>query len=141
VNPMPNRLSMVVFSGTVDRLYPAAIMASGAVAMGMDVDLFLTFYGLDAFRNGNPKTNQKMDMNYKELAPMLAQLMKEKNVPSWYDMIRKAKEIGNVRVHACAMTLDLMGLKKEDLDPIVDDVVGVGEFVSEAKEGEITLFL
>jgi len=46
---MPNRLSMVVFSGTVDKLYPVAIMASGAVAMGMDVDLFLTFYGLARF--------------------------------------------------------------------------------------------
>jgi len=138
---MPNRMSMVVFSGTVDKLYPAAIMASGAVAMGMDVEIFLTFYGLDAFRKGMPQTNQKMDVNYAELAPMLAQLMKEKNVPSWYDMLLKAKEMGHVRVHACAMTLDLMGLKKEHLDPIIDDVVGVGEFVSNAKEGEITLFL
>ncbi|HKZ99496.1 MAG TPA: DsrE/DsrF/DrsH-like family protein [Thermoplasmata archaeon] len=138
---MPNRLSMVVFSGTVDRLYPAAIMASGAVAMGMDVDIFLTFYGLDAFRKGQPSTNTKMDVNYAELAPMLAQLMREKNVPSWYEMLRIAKEMGKVRVHACAMTLDLMGLKKDDLDPIIDDVVGVGEFVSQAKEGEITLFL
>lgn len=132
---------MVVFSGTVDKLYPAAIMASGAVAMGMDVEIFLTFYGLDAFRMGMPQTNQKMDVNYAELAPMLARLMKEKNVPSWYDMLLKAKEMGHVRVHACAMTLDLMGLKKEHLDPIIDDVVGVGEFVSNAKEGEITLFL
>jgi peroxiredoxin family protein len=138
---MPNRMSMVVFSGTVDKLYPAAIMASGAVAMGMDVEIFLTFYGLDAFRKGMPQQNQKMDVNYAELAPMLAQLMKEKNVPSWYDMLLKAKEMGQVRVHACAMTLDLMGLKKEHLDPIIDDVVGVGEFVSNAKEGEITLFL
>lgn len=132
---------MVVFSGTVDKLYPAAIMASGAVAMGMDVEIFLTFYGLDSFRKGMPQKNQKMDVNYAELAPMLAQLMKEKNVPSWYDMLLKAKEMGNVRVHACAMTLDLMGLTMEQLDPIVDDVVGVGEFVSNAKEGEITLFL
>ncbi len=138
---MPNRMSMVVFSGTVDKLYPAAIMASGAVAMGMDVEIFLTFYGLDALRAGMPQRNQKMDVNYAELAPMLAQLMKEKNVPSWYDMLLKAKEMGNVRVHACAMTLDLLGLKKENLDPIVDDVVGVGEFVNNAKEGEITLFL
>ncbi|OGS61629.1 MAG: hypothetical protein A3K59_00475 [Euryarchaeota archaeon RBG_19FT_COMBO_69_17] len=138
---MPNKLSMVVFSGTVDKLYPAAIMASGAVAMGMDVEIFLTFYGLDSFRQGQPQTNQKMDVNYAELAPMLAQLMKEKNVPSWYDMLLQAKSMGNVKVHACAMTLDLMGMKKEHLDPIVDDVVGVGEFVSNAKEGEITLFL
>ena len=138
---MPNKLSMVVFSGTVDKLYPAAIMASGAVAMGMDVEIFLTFYGLDSFRQGQPQTNQKMDVNYAELAPMLAQLMKEKNVPSWYDMLLQAKSMGNVKIHACAMTLDLMGMKKEPLDPIVDDVVGVGEFVSNAKEGEITLFL
>lgn len=140
---MPNRLSMVVFSGTVDRLYPVAIMASGAVAMGMDVDVFLTFYGLEAFRNGQPQKNQKMDVNYAELAPMLAQMMKAKNVPSWYQMLVQAKEMGNggVKIHACSMTLDLMGLTKEDLDPIIDDVVGVGEFVSNAKEGEITLFV
>lgn len=132
---------MVVYSGTVDRLYPVAIMASGGVAMGMDVELFLTFYGLNAFRKGEPQKNQKMDMNYAEIGPMLAKLMKEKNVPSWYDMLVKAKEMGNLKVHACAMTLDLMGMKKEHLDPIVDDVVGVGEFVSNAKEGEITLFV
>ncbi len=138
---MSNRLSMVVFSGTVDRLYPVAIMASGAVAMGMDVEIFLTFYGLEAFRNGQPQANQKMDMNYAELAPMLMQMMKSKNVPSWYQMLLRAKEMGNVKVHACSMTLDLMGLSKKDLDSIVDDVVGVGEFVSNAKEGEITLFI
>ena len=138
---MNDRLSMVVFSGTVDKLYPVAIMASGAVAMGMDVEVFLTFYGLDAFRKEQPQKNQKMDVNYAELAPVLGRLMKEKGVPSWYDMLVKAKEMGHVRVHACAMTLDLMGLKKENLDPIVDDVVGVGEFVSEAKEGKMTLFV
>jgi len=134
-------MSLVVFSGTVDKLYPVAIMASGAVAMDMNVEIFLTFYGLDAIRKGQPQKNQKMDVNYSEIASMLAKMMKEKNVPSWYEMLKKAKEMGNVKVHACAMTLDLMGLKKEDLDPIVDDVVGVGEFVSNAKEGEITLFI
>ncbi len=138
---MANRMSMVVFSGTVDRLYPVAIMASGAVAMGMDVEVFLTFYGLEAFRDGHPQANQKMDMNYAEVAPMLMQMIKAKNVPSWYQMLLRAKEIGNVKVHACSMTLDLMGLSKKDLDPIIDDIVGVGEFVSNAKEGEITLFI
>jgi peroxiredoxin family protein len=141
VQKMPNKMSIVVFSGTVDKLYPVAIMTSGAVAMGTNVELFLTFYGLDAFRKGEPQRNQKMDVNYAELAPMLAKLMKEKNVPSWYDMLKQAKEMGNVKVHACAMTLDLMGMKKEHLDPIVDDVVGAAEFVDNAKQGEITLFL
>lgn len=138
---MPNRLSMVVFSGTVDKLYPVAIMASGAVAMGMDVEIFATFYGLDALRKGQPEKNQKMDVNYAEIAPMLGRMLQEKKVPSWYEMLQQAKEMGNVRIHACSMTLDLMGMTKEHLDPIVDDVVGVGEFVANAKEGEITLFI
>jgi peroxiredoxin family protein len=134
-------MSLVVFSGTVDRMYPVAIMASGAVAMGMEVEIFLTFYGLDAFRRGQPLKNQRTDVNYGEMAATLAQLMKAKNVPSWYDMLVRAKEMGYMKVHACSMTLDLMGLKKEDLDPLVDNIVGVGEFVNNAKEGQITLFI
>jgi peroxiredoxin family protein len=132
---------MVVFSGTVDRLYPVGIIASGAVAMGMDVNVFLTFWGLEAFRKGSPEKNQKMDMNYAEMAPMMGQAMMQAKVPPWIEILRQAKKLGNVKVHACAMTADLLHLKKEDFDPIVDDIVGVGEFVSEARDGEVTMFI
>lgn len=135
------RFSMVVFSGTVDKLYPVAIMASGAVAMGMEVDIFVTFWGLQAFRRGNPRELRRVSKDFEDQAGAMMQIMQEKNVPSWYDTLLRAKELGNVRVHACAMTMDLFGLTKEDLDPIVDDVVGVGEFVDRAKEGKVTLFI
>ena len=138
---MGDRLSLVVFSGTVDKLYPVAIMASGAVALGQDVEIFLTFYGLEAFRKGEPMKNQKMDVNYKEIGPMMAKVMMEKKMPSWYDTLAKAKEMGNVKVHACATTYDLMDMKRDDLDPIVDDVIGVTEFLSRASEGGVTMFL
>jgi peroxiredoxin family protein len=138
---MADRLSLVVFSGTVDKLYPVAIMASGAVALGKDVDIFVTFYGLEAFRKGQPQKNMKMDANYPEIGPMMMKVMMEKKMPSWYDMLRQVKEMGNVKIHACATTYDLMDMKKEDLDPIVDDVIGVTEFLSKASEGGITLFL
>ena len=138
---MADRLSLVVFSGTVDKLYPVAIMASGAIALGQDVEIFLTFYGLEAFRKGEPQKNQKMDVNYGEIGPMMMKVMMAKKMPSWYDMLVKVKEMGNVKVHACATTYDLMDMKREDLDPIVDDVVGVTEFLSRANEGGITLFL
>jgi peroxiredoxin family protein len=138
---MADRLSLVVFSGTVDKLYPVAIMASGAVALGKDVDIFATFYGLEAFRKGQPQKNMKMDANYPEIGPMMMKVMMEKKMPSWYDMLRQVKEMGNVKIHACATTYDLMDMKKEDLDPIVDDVIGVTEFLSKASEGGITLFL
>jgi len=138
---MADRMSLVVFSGTVDRLFPVSILASGAVANGMDVEIFLTFWGLEAFRKGRPQTNMKMSADYQELAPMMMQLMQEKHVPSWYETLQKAKKLGNVKVYACTMTLDLMGLKKEDLDPIVDGFAGVGEFVDRAKDSKITLFI
>lgn len=135
------RFSMVVFSGTVDKLYPVAIMASGAVAMGMEVDIFVTFWGLQAFRKGNPAQLARVSKDFEDQAGAMMQILQEKKVPSWYDTLRRAKELGNVRVHACAMTMDLFGLTKDDLDPIVDDVVGVGEFVDRAKEGKVTLFI
>jgi peroxiredoxin family protein len=138
---MSDKLAIVVFSGTVDRLLPAAIIASGGVAMGMDVELFLTFWGLNAFRKDSVNSNTRFSKDYEDIAPVMMQIMKNKNVPSWFEMLKKAKEIGNVKVHACAMTYDLLDMKKEDLAEIVDDVIGVGEFINIAKDAKITLFI
>ncbi len=140
---MADRLSMIVFSGTVDKLFPVAILASGAVAMEQQVDIFLTFWGLEAFRKGAPQENMRMSKDFEEKGQAMMALMQQKKVPSWYETLRKAKDLGdgNVRVHACAMTMDLLGLNKNDLDPIVDDVVGAAEFVEEAQQGKITLFI
>jgi peroxiredoxin family protein len=63
---MADRLSMVVFSGTVDKLFPVAILASGAVAMEQDVNIFLTFWGLDAFRKGEPQKNMRMSKDFED---------------------------------------------------------------------------
>ncbi|HEY3249033.1 MAG TPA: DsrE/DsrF/DrsH-like family protein [bacterium] len=140
---MSERLSMVVFSGTVDKLFPVAILASGAVAMEQEVNIFLTFWGLDAFRKGEPQQNMRMSKDFEDKGRAVMAMMQQKKVPSWYQTLKTAKELGNgnVRIHACAMTMDLMGMSKDDLDPIVDDVVGVGEFVEEAQKGNVTLFI
>lgn len=138
---MAERVAMVVFNGTVDKLYPVAIMASGAVAMQKEVDLFLTFWGLMAFKKGEIQQNMKVSKDYEEMAPAMMQVMREKEVPSWYDTLKQAKELGNVKIHACGMTMDLFDMKLEDLDDIVDDVVGVAEFVDLATSGEATLFI
>ncbi|MHB9146123.1 MAG: DsrE/DsrF/DrsH-like family protein [Symbiobacteriia bacterium] len=134
------RLSMVVFSGTVDKLYPMAIMASGAVALDQRVDIFLTFWGLMSLRQGEPARNQQISKDYEAMGPEMMRIMQEKKVPSWLDTLRVAKELGNVHVHACAMTMDLFDLKLEDMEDIVDDVTGVAQFLSEA-QGGTTLFI
>lgn len=134
-------MSIALFSGTVDKLLAAGVLASGAVAMDMDVDIFATFYALEALRKEKVETNMRFSKDYEEVGGMMAQLMQQKHTPSWYDTIKKAKEAGNVKIHACTMTADLMDLKKEDFDPIVDDMCGVGTYVENAKGAEITLFI
>lgn len=138
---MTEKLSMIVFSGTVDKLYPVGILASGAVAMGMDVEIFITFWGLNAFRKDQIKQNMKISKDFEEMGEAMMKMMQAKNVPSWYDILKQAKSVGNVKIHACSMTMDLMGMTKEHLDDIVDDVVGVGSFIDIAKDSKITLFI
>lgn len=138
---MVEKMAMIMFSGTVDKLMPIGIMASGAVAMDMEVDIFATFWGLQALRKDALMTNMKISKDYEEMAGPMMQLMQTKNVQPWFETLKKAKEVGTVRIHACAMTFDLMGMKKEDLADFVDDVVAVGEFVEMAKDAKITLFI
>ena len=134
-------MTMIVFSGTVDRLFPVGVLASGGVAQGMDVDIFLTFWGLEAFTKKKLASIPKIGKDYEAIGGMVMQAMQMKHVPSWYETLKKAKEIGNVKVHACAMTYDLMSMKKEDLADIVDDVIGVGEFMDMAKDAKVNLFI
>lgn len=134
------RLSMVVFSGTMDKLMPVGIMAAGGVAMGQEVNIFLTFWGLLAFKKG-AANNLPISKDFEQMGPMMQQIMQEKKVPSWLDTLRTAKEIGSVKVYVCGMTMDLFDLKLEDLEDVVDGIAGVGEFIDSAKEGKMTLFI
>jgi peroxiredoxin family protein len=138
---MENRMSLIVFSGTVDKLMAASILATGAAAMDMEVEVFLTTWGLEAFRKGHFATNRKVSKDFEEYSSMMMEQMMKKQVPSWMDNFKGAKEVGNVKIYACSMTMELFDMKLEDLEPLVDDVTGVATFVERASEGRITLFI
>ncbi len=135
------KMALVLFSGTVDKLMAAGIMTSGAVAMGMDVDIFATFWGEAALRKDMAATNQRMSKDFEDMAPMFMKAMAAKKIPSWLETLKTAKGTGNVKVHLCSMTMEIVGWKKEDFVDIVDDVVGVGSFVDMAKDADFTLFI
>lgn len=135
------RMSLIVFSGTVDKLLAASILATGASAMGLEVEVFLTTWGLMAFRKGDYLTNTRVSKDFEEYGPVMMEAMQEKKAPSWMENLRGAKEVGEVKVFACSMTMELFGMKLTDLEPIVDDVTGVATFVERAKDGRITLFI
>lgn len=109
--------------------------------MGMDVELFLTTWGLEAFRKDNYKINTKVSKDFEEYGPVMMEQMMAKRVPSWMENLQGAREVGNVTIYACSMTMELFNMNLSDLEPIVDEVTGVATFVERARSGRITLFI
>ena len=130
-------LSLIVFSGTDDRLGAAAVLATGAAAMGRPVNVFLQYWAVDAFRKGKVTADHGVAA---EAGPDGAALVRDSQVGSrhWSELFRQAKDIGEVKLHACALSMELFGITKDDLDPLVDDVEGVAAFMSDAASGPIT---
>ena len=129
--------SVVLFSGTDDKLNAAAVLAVGAAAMGRPVNVLLQYWAVDAFRRDRIGA-------YHGAAPEAgaagdAVLRASQAGPGhWSAVLRQAKELGDVRIHACALSTELFGLAKDDLDPLVDDIEGVASFMADAGSGPIT---
>jgi peroxiredoxin family protein len=134
------KFSIVLFSGTVDKLVAAATLVSGAAAMEKQVTLFLTFWGVVAFRKDDWKTNHRFSKDFEDYAGPAMEMMKAKNVPPWMETLQSAMELGNVTIKACSATLDLFNIKLKDLEPAVSEVTGVATFVEDCAGGT-TLFI
>lgn len=130
----------MLFSGTVDKLTAATTLVSGAAAMDKQVTLFLTFWGVVAFRKDDWKTNQRFSKDFEDYAGHALEMMKAKNVPPWMETLQSAMELGNVTVKACSATMELFNIKLEELEPVVSEITGVATFVEDA-EGGTTLFI
>ena len=134
---MDETISIVLFSGTDDKLQAAAVMTAGAAALGRPVKIFLQYWGLNAFR-----ANQITDDH--GLAPEAGAAGKAAMDASatvgsshWSDTLRMAKELGEVDIQACSLSMDILKLKAEDLDSLVDGVQGVAAFYVNAGDGQI----
>ena len=131
---MGNKAAIIVHSGDMDKLYSALILGNGALAMGMDVYLFFTFWGLQRLKKGGLEKGPLSKMNMLGLGKwMIKRKMKQANVASLERMFKDFKELGG-NVLACDMTMDIMGVKKEDLrDDLISDYCGVGTYMDELK--------
>ena len=155
-----NRAVIIVFSGDMDKVFAAFIIATGCAAAGMDTTLFFTFWGLNAIRKGTPSKAKsflgKMMglMNrggINRLNPsrfsfggigriLFNKMMGDKKVPSLEELRKTALEL-DVRLLACKMTMDVLEISRDDLIPEVEDVVGVATMVKEAANSKIQLFI
>jgi peroxiredoxin family protein len=129
-----SRFSLVLFSGTDDKLNAAAVLAVGAAAMGRKVSVFLQYWALDAFRADAVRKDHGVSA---EAGPEGALLMQRHGTEHWSELLRQAKEIGEVQIHACSLSMQMFGLEVSDLDPLVDGQEGVASFFADA-DGSIT---
>jgi peroxiredoxin family protein len=156
-----DKKTIILFSDDYDKAIAAFIIANGAAAMGDQVTMFFTFWGLDIVRKPKKvKTSGKSflqtmfgkmmprgpgkvglsKMNFGGMgAPMMKLLMKQEKAMSLDELIASAREQG-VRLVACSMTMDMMGFRKEEL---LDDIeyMGVAAYLAEADQANVNLFI
>ena len=139
---MEDKTTIIVSSGDMDKLYSALIVANGSLAMGLEVSLYFTFWGLLRLRKGALEKGPLSKMNLLGLGRLMMRLrMKKNNVASLERLMSDFKELGG-RIIACEMTMDIMGLKRSDLkEELIDDYGAVGTYIQEARNSNITLFI
>jgi len=155
-----NDKSMVVFSGDLDKALAALIIANGAASMGRKVTMFFTFWGLNILRKSEkvhvkknfmeamfgimmPHGSKKLGLSKMNMmgmgSKMIRGVMKSKNVTSLEELLRSAMDSG-VRIVACQMSMDIMGIKPEELIDGVE-IAGVATFLGSAEQSDTNLFI
>jgi peroxiredoxin family protein len=139
---MADKATIIVHSGDMDKVSSALIIANGALAMGMEVSLFFTFWGLQRLKKGGLEKGPLSKMNMLGLGKwMIKRKMKKAGVVSLEKMMQDFKELGG-KILACDMTMGIMGVKAEDLrEELISEYCGVGTYLNEARESKITLFI
>jgi len=136
----PKKMAIIVHSGSMDKLIPVLMLASTGGAMDVDVHLFFTFWGLNALKKGGFEA-AKLPGDMSISTEMMKEMMKKARVPTLTDMLKMCRETKKVKIYACSTTMEIMGVKKEELIPEVDDIVGAASFLSIALDSDVQLFI
>lgn len=152
--------TLIVFSGDLDKVLASFIIANGAAAMGRPVTMFFTFWGLNALRKADkqpvkksfmekmfgamlPRGSKKLKLSNMNMGgmgtAMMKKIMNDKNVDSLETLMKKAMDQG-IKLVACTMSMDVMGIKEEELIDGVE-LAGVGAYLGDAEESNVNLFI
>lgn len=153
------KCSIIVFSGDMDKVMAAFLIATTAAAMDMETTMFFTFWGLKAVQKGTPtgkglfgKMLSFMNRGgIERLGPsrlnfggmgrwMFNKMMKDKNVTTLPELRQMAIDL-DVKFLACLMSMDVMEISPDDLIDEVEDVVGAATYIAEAQDADINLFI
>jgi peroxiredoxin family protein len=155
-----DRAAIVVFSGDLDKVMAAFVLATGAAAAGLETSMFFTFWGLSVLKKkgASPGPKTFKERMFAMMTPsgseslgtsklnffgagsvMLRQMMKDKGIASLEELAALARELG-VRMTACTMSMDAMGVSKEELTDGLE-YGGVATFLADATRARVSLFV
>ena len=155
------KMVIIAASGDLDKAWPVMILATTGAAYGMDVTVFFTFWGLgilkkpdagltgddwrqkmlSVFKPGSPSKLSLSTMNFGGMgARMMKGLADDQNVASVQELLELSQDMG-VKLWPCQMTMDLMGLSRDDMIDGLDEPAGAGSAISLMKEASISLFI
>jgi peroxiredoxin family protein len=155
------RVTLVIFSGELDKALAAFNIAIGAASMGMEVSMFFTFWGLNIVKRNEGSIKSKgimrkmlnrMNRGGAKRLPLskfqmlglgkltIGRLMRDIKSPPLEELIAMAKSMG-VKFIACTTSMGMMGIGKEAFIPEVDSFAGVATYLAEAREGKVNLFI
>lgn len=157
-----DKLTLIVFSGDLDKVLASFILATGAASMGMDVIMFFTFWGLNVLKKNDAKNtapgamkkmlgmlnkggSKRLPLSKFHMAGMgtmmMKKLMQRHRMPTIDEMLDLSKQLG-VKLIACTVTLDILGISKDQLrTDYIDQYAGAVTYLSEANEGTVNLFI
>lgn len=157
----PNLVTLIAFSGDLDRIWPTTILATTAGAGGMDVAVFFTFWGLYALvkedkrltgdnwmtrglslmNRGSAQHAGLSKLNFGGAGPkMMRRLAKQHGVAMPEELLEMARDL-DVKLWPCQMTMDLMGLKREDMIDGLDEPAGAATAIARMQKSAFTLFI
>lgn len=137
------KMTMALFTGSVDKLTAAGIVLGGAAADDMEVDVFVLLQGARAFRKDIGDDAAKLAMaENPHLKEEFLRSLEQLRVNTWLDFFKEARELTNVNVHVCGLAGKIWGAEKlEDFVDIVDDICGIGEYIESAQQADVHLFI
>lgn len=139
---MTERTTIVVHSGDMDKLYSALIIANGSLSMGMEASIFFTFWGLQRLTKKGLDKGPLSKMHFLGLGKwMVKRRMDKARVVSLERLLSDFHDLGG-KIIACEMTMEIMGIKREDLrEDLIDEWGAVGTYVQDARDSAVTLFI
>ena len=127
-----SKISIIVISGSLERLQMAAMVASIGAVSGHNVTVFLSMNALSYFIKGK--------LAKAPAEGEFGRIMQGKNVPPFKELFQKSTEFGNTRIFPCSMAMDVLETDSKDLEPYLSEPMGLTKFLSNAEGGQILTF-